>query len=92
MTNLHFQDSSNVKIDALYHRAAYKQHCAIPKELGCEMTETGHIKVTDFQQTNIPGIYAVGDATSPMRAVSLANASGSKAGFILNHELIMENY
>ncbi len=92
MSHLRFQDGSQSKLDVLYHRAAYEQHCKIPEKLGCELTATGHIKVNEFQQTTVKGIYVVGDASSPMRAVALANASGTKAAFVLNHELIMESY
>ncbi|WP_299535525.1 NAD(P)/FAD-dependent oxidoreductase [Ulvibacterium sp.] len=92
MTQLDFKDGTSADIDALYHRTKYEQHCKIPEQLGCELTETGHIQVNDFQQTNVPGIYAVGDATTPFRAVSIANASGAKAAFILNHELITQQY
>ncbi|MDN3595569.1 NAD(P)/FAD-dependent oxidoreductase [Zunongwangia endophytica] len=92
MSHLQFQDGSKSKLDALYHRTAYEQHCKIPEQLGCEITETGHIKVNEFQQTSIEGIYAVGDSSSPLRSVTLANASGAKAAFTLNHELIMANY
>ena len=92
MSQLDFKDGSYISIDALYHRAKYEQHCKIPEQLGCELTETGHLKVTDFQQTTIPGIYAVGDATTFFRAVSVASASGTKAAAILNHELITAQY
>lgn len=92
MTNLIFEDGSNRSIDALYHRAKYEQHCKIPEQLGCEMTDSGHIQVNDFQQTSLPGIYAIGDATTVFRAVSVASASGTKAGALLNHELITEKY
>jgi len=30
---------------------------------GVQLTETGHVAVDDFQNTNIPGIYALGDVT-----------------------------
>ncbi|MEM7574720.1 MAG: NAD(P)/FAD-dependent oxidoreductase [Bacteroidota bacterium] len=92
MTKLEFKDGTSVDIDALYHRAKYEQHCKIPEQLGCELTETGHILVNDFQQTNIPGIYAIGDATTFFRTISVAAASGTKAAAILNHELITERY
>ena len=92
MSHLHFKDGSDNQIDALYHRPRYEQHSKVPGQLGCNMTDSGHIAVNDFQQTNIPGIYAVGDATTLFRAVSVASASGTKAGALLNHELITEKY
>lgn len=88
LSHLVFEDGSSKEIDALYYRASYEQHCSIPAELGCELTETGHLVVNDFKQTNIPGVYAVGDATTPFRAVGIAAASGTTGAAMLNHALI----
>ena len=85
---IQFTDGSTISLDALYHRPAFEQHCEIPVTIGCEMTETGHIKVNESQQTTLPGIYASGDCTTRMRAVSVSVAQGSVAGSMLNHELI----
>jgi thioredoxin reductase len=46
------------------------------------------IEVNAFGQTNVPGLYAVGDCSSPLRAISAAIASGGIAGAFLNRELI----
>ncbi|MEM1324411.1 MAG: FAD-dependent oxidoreductase [Bacteroidota bacterium] len=88
--HLVFEDGSTSNLDALYHRAKYEQHCKIPEQLGVKMTDAGYIEVNNFQQTSVPGIYAVGDATTFFRAVSIASASGSKAGAMVNHEIIDE--
>ena len=85
-----FRDGSTHRLDALYHRPAFEQHCAIPEKLGCELTDNGHLKVTGFQQTNIPGIYASGDCTTFFRSVANAVAQGNIGAALLNHELISE--
>ena len=54
--------------------------------------EQGIIKVDEFQKTTIPGIYAAGDNATPLRAVSVATAAGTKAGAFLNKELIDEQF
>ncbi|MEO1448385.1 MAG: NAD(P)/FAD-dependent oxidoreductase [Bacteroidota bacterium] len=82
------ENGRKISLQAMYHRPAYTQHCSLPEEMGCELTEQGHLKVDMFKQTTIPGIYAVGDATTPMRAVSSAVASGTMAGAGVNRELI----
>jgi len=33
--------------------------------LGCELDERGFVKVNNRMQTNVPGVYAVGDLTGP---------------------------
>lgn len=85
---LTFEDKSTHPLTALYHRAKYEQHCKIPEKLGCDHTESGHIAVNDLGQTSVAGVYAVGDATTFFRSISIAVAAGTKAGAILNHELI----
>jgi thioredoxin reductase len=49
------------------------------------------IKVSPFGQTSVPGVYAAGDSSSPMRQVAAAVASGSMAGAMLNREMIEED-
>ncbi len=83
-----FKDATSLRINALYARPAFEQHCAIPTAMGCTLTELGYILVNDFQQTNIPGIYAAGDNTVAMRSIAHAVAAGNKAGSLINHELI----
>ncbi|MDM1501258.1 NAD(P)/FAD-dependent oxidoreductase [Myroides marinus] len=85
-----FKDNSKLDVQAMYAAVAFEQHCPIPKDLGCELTETGYIKVDAFQKTSIDGIYACGDNTSMFRSVSAAVASGSMAGAMVVKELTEE--
>ncbi|MBV6639889.1 MAG: NAD(P)/FAD-dependent oxidoreductase [Cyclobacteriaceae bacterium] len=91
ISSLQFADDSSEKLDALYYRPAFVQHCDIPEKFGCELTDTGHLKVTEFQQTTVSGIYAVGDCTTPFRSVANAVAQGNIGAAMLNHELINES-
>ncbi|HEY9256564.1 NAD(P)/FAD-dependent oxidoreductase [Chitinophaga sp.] len=86
--HLLFTDGSIHLLRALYHRPTFRQHCSIPEVLGCTLTETGHIAVDAFHATNVAGVYAAGDATTPMRSVSAAVAAGAMAGASMNKELI----
>ncbi|WP_312241087.1 glutathione-disulfide reductase [Pantoea sp.] len=45
---------------------------------GVELTEKGHIKVDKFQNTNVPGIYAVGDNTGAVELTPVAVAAGRR--------------
>ncbi|TVT39257.1 NAD(P)/FAD-dependent oxidoreductase [Hymenobacter setariae] len=90
LTHLDLADGRTVPLAALYARLPFEQHCALPQALGCTHSETGHLKVDNMQKTSVPGIYAAGDATSPMRAVGAAVAAGMMAGAALNRELIFE--
>ncbi len=87
-----FKNGTNQKLKALYARPAFEQHCSIPKQLNCEITEQNYIKIDPFQKTTVQGIYACGDNTSMMRAVSYAIAMGGIAGGMVNRELIDEEF
>lgn len=85
-------DGSQKNIDALFVRPGFRQHCRIPQELGCILTEQGFIQVDEVQRTNEPGVYAAGDNSTPFRSVAAAVAAGTKAGAMLNRELIDESF
>lgn len=83
-----FADGSAIELDALYAAIPFVQHTDIPVDLGCELTETGHLKIDAFQKTAVPGMYACGDCTTMMRSVASAVSSGHFAGAMVNMELV----
>ncbi|WP_308992493.1 NAD(P)/FAD-dependent oxidoreductase [Mariniflexile litorale] len=87
-----FKDGSKENFLTAYAAIPFEQHTAIPINLGCELTEQGHIKVDFFQQTTVDGIYACGDNSSPMRSVAYAVATGNIAGAMVNKELSSEQF
>jgi thioredoxin reductase len=56
--------------------------------LGCDLNEAGSVKVDAQGRTNVPGIYAAGDMTNPMRAVIFAASQGAAAGIWLTMALM----
>jgi thioredoxin reductase len=46
------------------------------------------VKVDAQGRTNVPGIYAAGDMTNPMRAVIFAASQGAAAGIWLTMALM----
>ncbi|MEL6141878.1 MAG: NAD(P)/FAD-dependent oxidoreductase [Bacteroidota bacterium] len=89
--HLVFSDGTTTSVEAIYARPPYEQYCPIPLLLGCEVSETGHLVVDQLQKTSVTGVYAAGDNTTPFRAVSIAVAAGTKAGAMINMELIEES-
>ena len=87
-----FSDGTKKRFDALYAALPFAQHSNIPTSLGCELTEQGYIKVSPFQETNIQGVFACGDNSSMMRAVSNAVYTGGLAGAIVNGRLVEEKF
>ncbi|TGE29277.1 NAD(P)/FAD-dependent oxidoreductase [Hymenobacter metallicola] len=84
-------DTTQVPLAAMFARVPFELPCLLPVGLGCVLSETGHIQVDEMQRTSVPGVFAAGDATTPMRSVAVAVAAGSKAGSFLNHELVAES-
>lgn len=92
LSHLHFMDGGSVALTALYAQVPFVQHCQIPANMGCVLTDTGHLQVDNFQKTSIPGVFAAGDNTTMLRGVSMAVGAGTVAGAFINHELITEGY
>ncbi|MEL6659702.1 MAG: NAD(P)/FAD-dependent oxidoreductase [Bacteroidota bacterium] len=87
-----FKDQSTFDLTAIYARPDFEQHCKIPEQLGCELTEQGLLTVSMFQNTTVDGVFACGDNSSPLRAVSHAVAAGTIAGAALNNEMTEEEF
>ncbi|AXB55836.1 NAD(P)/FAD-dependent oxidoreductase [Flavobacterium fluviale] len=90
--NIIFKNQEKTAVKAIYARPPFEQHCNLPKELGCEITEQGLLKVDFMQNTNVGGIYASGDCTTQMRSVAIAVSTGSFAGAVINKDLIEEDF
>jgi len=87
-----FSDNSTFQLKVIYSRPPFEQHCKIPELLGCELTEQGLVKVDAFQKTTVDNIFACGDNTNPLRAVSYAVSTGNNTGVFLNNALVEEDF
>jgi len=92
LQNVVFADGKKVSFDALYAVVPFQQHSSIPGDLGCNITEHGHIEVDAFQKTSVKGVYACGDNSGMMRSVANAVYSGNLTGAMVNAELAMERF
>lgn len=90
--NVILNNGNQLALNAVYAALQFKQHSDIPVDLGCELTEQGYIKVDGFQKTTVQGVFACGDNSSMMRAVSNAVAGGNLAGVMVNKELTEEQF
>lgn len=82
-----------------YKRVAYVRveklifHNELAIQLGCELDEAGAVKVGEFQESTVPGVFAAGDLSHPMmHQVALAAAGGGKAGAFCNGQLCREDF
>jgi len=92
LQNIIFKDGSKKSVKAIYTRLPFEQHCPIPEQLGCELTEDGYIKIDDTHKTTINGIFASGDNVTRMRTVANAVSMGTTTGMMVNKELTEEKF
>lgn len=92
LSNIVFADNTKHSLKAMYTRPLFKQHCDIAEQLGCELTEMGHLKIDQFQKTTVSDLFAAGDCTTPMRTVSKAVSDGTMAGVVISKEIIEEQF
>lgn len=74
----------------LFYRPEQKLSSDLGVKLGCQLTEMGHYKVSDIGLTTQPGVFAAGDDMTGMQSVVIACANGSKAGAMMNYEILHE--
>ncbi len=87
-----FEDDTSFPLKAIYAPSPFEQHCKIPELLGCALTEEGYIKIDNFQETTIPGVFAIGDNASKMRTVANAVSMGTAAGIVISKQMILEEF
>jgi thioredoxin reductase len=85
------KDGQLFNVSAIYNKPKTIQHSDIPQALGCEISEHGLIKVDEFRQTTVKGVFACGDNSS-MRSVAVAVSTGSVTGSTVNKALIEEDF
>src|SRR5690606_27949808 len=90
--NVILSNGNKVAYTAMYAALPFTQHSGIPVTLGCELTEQGYIKVNNFQETTVKGVFACGDNSGMMRSVAHAVYSGNITGAMINRELTEEQF
>ncbi|MBL7717601.1 MAG: NAD(P)/FAD-dependent oxidoreductase [Flavipsychrobacter sp.] len=88
---VHTNDGGEYEVDALFTSVPFEQQ-AIVSALGCALDEKGLVETNVVGATSIEGVYAAGDCLTSMRAISVAIASGYRAGIGINNELINEEW
>jgi thioredoxin reductase len=79
LQRIEFESGAPEERDAMFVRTYRGQPNGLAEALGCELSEAGTI-VTDVDgRTNVPGVYAAGDAATPQfRSVANAIGAGSR--------------
>lgn len=88
LTSIEYEDATKEDIEVVYTHPPYElNNLNIIKSLGVALNGLNLIEVSQFQQTNVSGILAAGDATTKMRSLAVANQQGQLAGVAAATEL-----
>jgi thioredoxin reductase len=95
LAGVELADGRVIPIQALF--AGPKVHMASPiaEQLGCRLEEGPmgpYIAVDGAKQTSVPGVFAAGDAASPMHNATLSSAAGVMAGFGVHRSLVFPEH
>jgi thioredoxin reductase len=84
-------DGRVVPVVALFTAARMRLASPLAEQLGCALDDGPlgpRLRVDDFKQTTVPGVFAAGDAATPMHNATLASASGVMAGVCAHRSLM----
>lgn len=85
-----FSDGRSERCDAAFICAPLRQRYPLVEMLGCKIRSDGEIDADERGRTNVPGVYAAGDAVTTIHQVALAAASGVKAAMAINEDLLAQ--
>lgn len=89
LESVRFADGGELVVEAVYASIPFRQKSNLAEILGCKMTSKGHVEIDPVQRTSVEGVYAAGDNTAEHRAISVASASGTIAGFTINFDHVI---
>lgn len=76
-------DGRIVPLEAVFTAPKTRMASPLAEQLGCAFNEGysgSYLRVDDWKQTTVVGVYAAGDAASPMHNATMASAAGVMAG------------
>src|SRR5205085_6751177 len=78
-----------VEVDALFFTIGTERTCDLAEQLGCEPVEgTSCLAVNDFKETNVEGVYAIGDLVPGSELAITSAADGAIAAIAINRSLL----
>ncbi|KAF2729062.1 FAD/NAD(P)-binding domain-containing protein [Polyplosphaeria fusca] len=85
---IQFEDGTEKREAFIVHRPDTELDMTLVDQLGLKVSDRGDIEVAPpFMQTNVPGVFAAGDCSTPAKIIPSAIASGAYAACGLAREL-----
>lgn len=85
-----FTNNETLSCRALFFRGHERQRSDLAEKLGCAFTKKGAVRTTEYEATDVPGLYVVGDASRGVQLVIIAAAEGAAAAWAINTALLKE--
>ncbi len=88
LSGVNFIDGTFLSVPYMYASVPFEQKSNLAAQIGLAFTDSGHIQVDPTFRTSLRNVYAAGDCTAQHRALSVASASGTTAGFTINQDFV----
>jgi thioredoxin reductase len=89
LEQIRFVDGTLLARRAVFFYPSQHQRSRFAEKLGCTFCdEDGCIQCGEYAETNIPGLYAAGNASRGLQLVIAAAAEGTHAAFAINNALM----
>jgi thioredoxin reductase len=75
---------------AMFIHTDQRQQCELALRLGCNVNQRRAAEGTQYEGTNVPGLYLAGDTSRDVQFAIVAAAEGARAAFAINKVLLAE--
>jgi thioredoxin reductase len=85
-----FTNGEALARQAMFFNTGERQRSPLIAKIGCELDEKGRAATADFEESNVPGLYVVGDASGDVQFAIVAAAEGARAAVAINKAILRE--
>jgi thioredoxin reductase len=78
--------------EALFIRPQRSQPHALAERIGADLDDAGLIVTDEGGRTNVPAVYAAGDAAAALRSVAIAIGNGARVATAMAADLIVDRF
>ena len=90
LRNIIFANGEALAREAMFFNTGERQRSALITKLGCELDDKGRAGTGDLEESSVPGLYIVGDASGDVQFAIVAAAEGARAAVAINKALLRE--
>jgi thioredoxin reductase len=88
LSAVQLEDGERLPAQRIFFHLGAEPRSDLGRQLACRLDNTGYLHVDRGQETNTPGVYAIGDITGPPHLASIAAADGVRAALSIHRSLL----